>query len=75
MCNLVYCIECEYLGYNVEGYDECRHPKNVELSRNYLQSFIKKIWAPTFKNKNNNCELFQQKKSLLQRLIGVIKGV
>lgn len=65
------CVECRHFKYYSSAYgssEACKHPENVYYTYNYKGKHAHIIWEPKDKNKNINCEFWEKKESVLQKI-------
>ncbi len=78
----VACYDCSF--YNKEHFDygnfmipdECTHKENIQYTYDYKGRHAKRAWSPERKNSTLDCEFWEKKKTIYQKIkvsLGFIK--
>ena len=65
------CVNCEYYKKTNHTYhttESCNHPDNTDYTYDYKGKHAQMIWQPEDKNKKLDCNLFEKKVPLMQRI-------
>jgi len=66
----VYCSCCtHYLKFVHVNGGCCAHPENKKHEDTYLERLERSIWVPETKNKNNDCQLYEEKCSDIKYVV------
>ena len=67
----VSCTNCKYfkINYNEWGDEEiCKHKENIYYTYDHIGKHGHVLWDPKIKNKLLNCELWEEKKNIFQKI-------
>jgi hypothetical protein len=67
----VSCNNCKHYRLSKSSYgdtESCKHPENTHYTYNHKGKHAHIIWEPADKNKTLNCEFWEQKESILQKV-------
>ncbi len=67
----VSCDNCMYYKLHKSSYgdlESCKHPENTHFTYDHRGKHSHIIWEPQNKNKALNCEFWEQKKTIMQKI-------
>jgi hypothetical protein len=71
----VSCVNCKH--YKAEYFDysnfiipeECKHPENIHYTYDYKGRHSHRIWKPYEKNRTLDCEFWEEKQTVYQKIM------